>query len=132
MGENVIIPNSWTRSMLMALSAKNKICLIDGSMPKPSNSSANFKAWTRCNDMVLSWTINSVSNEIAASIIYINNAETMWKDLKEHFSQDNGPRIFQLQKSIAAITLNLKVFGMSFSIIVQFLNVLMAYVSMVV
>jgi hypothetical protein len=64
-GENY---NSWSRSMLMALNAKNKLCLIDGSMPKPSESSSNFKAWTRCNDMVLSWIINSVSKEISASV----------------------------------------------------------------
>jgi hypothetical protein len=36
--------NSWSRSMLMALSAKSKIFLIDGSLPKPSDSSSNFKA----------------------------------------------------------------------------------------
>jgi hypothetical protein len=100
-GENY---NLWNRSMTMALSAKNKICLIDGSMSKPSNSSPELKPWMRCNDMVLSWIINSVSKEIASSIIYIDNAEAMWKDLKERFSQGNGPRIFQLQKSIAAIT----------------------------
>jgi len=100
-GENF---NSWSRSMLMALSAKNKLCLIDGSLPKPSDSSTIFKAWTRCNDMVLSWIINSVSKKIAASIIYIDNAEAMWKDLNERFSQGNGPQIFQLQKSIAVIT----------------------------
>jgi Trp operon repressor len=100
-GENY---NSWSRSMLMALNAKNKLCLLDGSLPKPSDSSTIFKNWTRCNDMVLSWIINSVSKDIAESIIYIDNAESMWKDLKERFSQGNGPRIFQLQKSIATIT----------------------------
>lgn len=100
-GENF---NSWSQSMLMALSAKNKLCLIDGLLSKPSDSSTIFKAWTRCNDMVLSWIINSVSKKIAASIIYIDNAEAMWKDLKERFSQGNGPQIFQLQKSIVAIT----------------------------
>jgi hypothetical protein len=92
--------------MLMALNTKNKICLIDGSMPKPSDSSSTFKAWTGCNDMILSWIINSASKEIAASIIYIDNAEALWRDLKERFSQGNGPRIFHLQKSIAAITQN--------------------------
>jgi hypothetical protein len=102
-GENY---NCWSRSMLMALSAKNKLCLINGSMPKPSDSSPDFKAWTRCNDMVLSWIINSVSKEISASIIYINSVEAVWKDLKECFSQGNGPRVFQLQKSIAAISQN--------------------------
>jgi hypothetical protein len=36
--------NSWSRLMLIALNAKNKICLIDGSMPKPYDSSSNFNA----------------------------------------------------------------------------------------
>jgi hypothetical protein len=102
-GENY---NSWSQSMLMALSAKNKLCLINGSMPKPSDSSPDFKAWTRFNDMVLSWIINSISKEISASIIYINSAEAVWKDLKERFSQGNGPRILQLHKSIADISQN--------------------------
>jgi hypothetical protein len=92
--------------MLMALSAKSKLCLINGSMTKPSYSSPDFKAWMRYNDMVLSWIINSVSKEISASIIYINSAEAVWKDLKERFSQGNGPHIFQLQKYIAATSQN--------------------------
>jgi hypothetical protein len=71
----------------MALSAKNKLCLINGSMTKLSDSSPDFKAWMRCNYMVLSWIINSVSKEISASIIYISSAEAIWKDLKEQFSQ---------------------------------------------
>jgi hypothetical protein len=54
--------------------------------------------------MLLSWIINSVSKEIAASIIYIDTAEEMWNDLKDRFSQRNGPRIFQLQQAISALT----------------------------
>jgi len=46
--------------------------------------------------IVLSWILNSVSQEIASSIIYIDSAEEMWNDIKERFSQQNGPRIFQL------------------------------------
>ena len=48
--------------------------------------------------------MNSVTKEIAISILYITNAETMWKDLKEHFSQGNGARIFQLKKSISDLS----------------------------
>jgi hypothetical protein len=54
--------------------------------------------------MVLSWILNSVSQEIASSIIYIDSAEEMWNDIKERFSQQNGPRIFQLQKSISVLS----------------------------
>jgi hypothetical protein len=49
--------------------------------------------------MVLSWIMNFVSKEIAASIIYITTTEAMWMDLTERFSQGNAHRIFQLQKT---------------------------------
>jgi hypothetical protein len=51
--------------------------------------------------MVLSWIMNSVTKEITSSIFYIINAEFMWKDLKERFSQGNGACIFELKKAIS-------------------------------
>jgi len=56
--------------------------------------------------MVLSWILNSVSQEISSSIIYIKPAQEMWDDIMERFSQSNGPRIFQLQKAISALSQN--------------------------
>jgi hypothetical protein len=77
--------------MFMALTAKNKLQFINGGLPKPNPSDAEFGAWTRCNNMVLSWIINSVSKEIAASVISVDSAETMWNDILDRFSQQNGP-----------------------------------------
>ncbi|KAB5512286.1 hypothetical protein DKX38_029314 [Salix brachista] len=95
--------NTWSRSMTMALTAKNKFAFVDGSLQKPSEESeVLLHAWTRSNNMVLSWLLNSISKEIASSVIYINSAHEMWNDLKDRFSQKNGPRIFQLQKTIFA------------------------------
>lgn len=56
------------------------------------------------HDMVLSWILNSLSKEIAASVICVDSAMEMWSDLKERFSQGNDPRIFQLQQAIASLT----------------------------
>jgi hypothetical protein len=87
--------NSWKRAMMMALSAKNKLNFVNGTLPKPSNRiDSTSLAWTQCNNMVLSWFLNSVSKEIAISIIYIDGASDMWNDLLDHFSQHNGPRVF--------------------------------------
>ena len=97
--------NSWKRAMMMSLSAKNKLSFVDGTLSKPANlHDSQGLAWTRCNNMVLSWLLNSVSTEIANSIIYIDDASEIWKDLQDRFSQHNGPRIFQLQKSISCLT----------------------------
>jgi hypothetical protein len=98
-GENY---NTWSRSMLVSLSAKNKIGFVNGSICEPPEHDDLFPAWTRCNDMVVSWILHVVSSDIKSSIIYITSSKIMWEDLKDRYSQRNGPRIFQLQKSIAA------------------------------
>nr|XP_023917121.1 probable receptor-like protein kinase At1g80640 [Quercus suber] len=51
--------------------------------------------------MVASWILNSVSQEIATSIVHKDTALEIWNDLRERLSQANGPRVFQLQKDIA-------------------------------
>ncbi len=72
-------------------------------VPSPSLSTdALYRRWIRSNNTVLSWLLNSISKDIAASVLYINTSDEMWLDLKERFSQRNGPRIFQLQKAIYA------------------------------
>lgn len=96
--------NTWSRSMLMALTTNIKTGFVDGSIPIPTNSSnPQYSSWTRCNNIVLSWQLNSVFKEIAISIIFIDTTKEVWSDLKERFPQGNGPWIFQLQKSIASL-----------------------------
>jgi hypothetical protein len=101
-GENY---NTWSRSMIVSLTAKNKLGFIDGSLPKPSPDDESLHhSWTRCNNMIIAWILNYVSKEIASSIIYITTCEEMWQDLKDRFSQGNGPRIFQLQKILTTFS----------------------------
>ena len=85
--------NTWNRAMRVALTAKNKISFIDGSIRQPTKNDL-FNSWTRCNSMVLSWILNSVVKEIADSLIYIEIGAEIWNDLHNRFHQSNGPRIF--------------------------------------
>lgn len=60
----------WKCAMLWALSSKNKL------------------------GFVASWLLNSISKELAISIIYTSTARDIWLDLNERFPQLNGPCIF--------------------------------------
>ena len=97
---------TWSRSISIALSAKNKTGFVDGSIPKPLGTDAKFADWKRCNDMVLSWILNSIDPSISDSVIYTEHASAVWTDLKERFSQSNAPRIFQLQREIVSLQQN--------------------------
>lgn len=46
--------NSWKRSIIISLSAKNKLGLVDGTISKPLTSSPNYPNWYRANSMVIS------------------------------------------------------------------------------
>ncbi|XP_038977321.1 uncharacterized protein LOC120107875 [Phoenix dactylifera] len=53
--------------------------------------------------MVVSWIQNSISNTLKSSVVFVDDASEIWMELLEHFSQQNGPRIFQLKKALAGL-----------------------------
>ena len=73
---------SWSRAMVIALTAKNKIEFINGVISKPKANSPLYKAWTLANTMVLSWIYNSVNKNIKSSVMYNETARQVWLDLK--------------------------------------------------
>jgi len=94
----------WRRSVIIALSAKNKLGFIDGSLGVLADDVFLQRAWTRCNDMVLSWLLNSLSKEIVESVLYSKSAKVLWSDLEDRFGQANGAKLFQLQKDLSVVT----------------------------
>ncbi|KAE8731797.1 hypothetical protein F3Y22_tig00002511pilonHSYRG00012 [Hibiscus syriacus] len=78
--------HSCKRSMMLALSTNNKLDFIDGSIAAPNSSMVDqFHAWTRVNNLVISWILNSVSKDIAASLLYHTSTAERWKDLVDRF-----------------------------------------------
>lgn len=70
----------------MALNAKNKLGFVNGTLSKPTSSSAKTQLWERCTDMVLSWIFNSIDKTIVNSLIYHDNPHDVWLDLEDCFS----------------------------------------------
>lgn len=97
---------AWSRAMRISLSAKNKLGLIDGTTPAPSQTDKNYASWQRCNDMVLAWILNSVHGDIVNSISYYTTAAEVWEDLRDRYSQGNDARIFQLKREIVELRQN--------------------------
>ncbi|KAG2700466.1 hypothetical protein I3760_07G232100, partial [Carya illinoinensis] len=79
---------TWSCAMRRALRAKNKFGFITGSLTQPTNpNDPLLEPWERCNDMVVSWLQNSISLSLQS----------------KRFSQQNGPRIYQLKKALVAL-----------------------------
>lgn len=93
--------HSWARSMKRALGGKMKIEFIDGSLSVPVDSfDSSLCVWDRCNILVHSWIMNSVSDSISQYIVFMENALDVWNDLKERFSHGDLIHISELQQEI--------------------------------
>ncbi|XP_019255078.1 PREDICTED: uncharacterized protein LOC109233659 [Nicotiana attenuata] len=90
----------WKRSVLIAQSAKNKIGFINGACPASAVGSKDFQTWSRCNDMVTSWFLNSLSKDIGDSVIYSKSAKDLGISLEHRFSQPNGAKLYHLRKEL--------------------------------
>ncbi|KAM2897971.1 hypothetical protein COP2_007554 [Malus domestica] len=74
--------NTWVQSMSMALTVKNKLGFVDGTITKPSEGNLEeLQQWNRCNNLVKTWLLGSMSREISGSIINCKDARQMWTDL---------------------------------------------------
>ena len=87
----------------MALNVRNKLGFIDGSIVKPPIDHRDYGAWSRCNDIVVTWLMNSVDKKIGQSLLYISTAEGIWKSLVTRFKQDDAPRIFDIEQRLSKL-----------------------------
>ncbi|CAM8886686.1 unnamed protein product [Rhodiola kirilowii] len=93
---------NWRKSMEMALGIKMKLSFVKGDFPRPTDAYQGAR-WDKCNNVVLSWIINSVSPEIGSSLIHSRNCMQAWEDLEERFSGSNDFSVFSIQQEITIL-----------------------------
>lgn len=95
--------HSWRRSVRMALNVRNKLGFFDGTIVKPPENHRDYGSWSRCNYMVATWLMNSVSKKIGQSLLFINTDEGIWKNLMSRFKQDDAPRVYEIEQRLSTI-----------------------------
>lgn len=97
---------AWSSAVRRGLSVKNKLPLIDGTLPIPFESDDNLilAAYVRANDLVLQWILNSIAPDIKRTLQYFSSAKTVWDELHIRYACSDLTRIFQLEKSLSSIS----------------------------
>ena len=95
---------TWSRSMKIALIAKQKLGFVNGKCVQSDMNSKEYEGWLRADSMVISWILNSISKDIVDAFLYTNTAKDLWDELGERFGECNGPLIYQIQREIASIS----------------------------
>lgn len=79
---------------------------MDRSIPVTSKDDPSYRAWQRCNTIVVSWIIWSLSPSIIQSVIFIDYAIDLWKDVEDRFAQGDSVRSSDLQDEISSLKQN--------------------------
>nr|XP_043637936.1 uncharacterized protein LOC122608932 [Erigeron canadensis] len=92
--------------MTLALETKNKLGFNNGDCEKDEDNEILASQWDRCNVVVLSWIIGSISEELYMCQIFSRNASEVWKELKETYDKVDGSVIFNLHLKINSLKQN--------------------------
>ncbi|XP_074356339.1 uncharacterized protein LOC141696022 [Apium graveolens] len=95
--------SNWKRSIMLSLSAKNKLGFVDGTVIKPVASHVDFKLWERCNDLVCSWLLCNLDDSISRSVMFFKTAREIWLDLEERFGYASMTQIFSLEQHLTEL-----------------------------
>ncbi|GKA09337.1 cysteine-rich receptor-like protein kinase 8 [Tanacetum coccineum] len=95
--------SSWRRSLMITLNAKNKLKILTNDYPEPDSDLPLRALWERNNDMIISWILNTVSDQISNNLSFVHSASALWLELQEHYSQLDDHRIYQLTNEITQL-----------------------------
>lgn len=59
-------------------------------------------AWKHCNTLI-PWGFHSISPKIVSSILWIDDAYSIWQEIKHRFSQGDLIRIFQITFDMSSL-----------------------------
>ncbi|CAM8998473.1 unnamed protein product [Rhodiola kirilowii] len=90
----------WRKAMEIALSARDKLEFVEGQIPIPTDVKLKAR-WKRCNNVIMTWILNSVSKNVVGQILHSENVDVAWRSLNMKYGGSNVSRKFSLQQEIA-------------------------------
>ncbi|XP_074360672.1 uncharacterized protein LOC141700921 [Apium graveolens] len=91
---------AWRRSMEIQLASKRKLGFVQGTEVRSLTDATEAIQWETCNNMVISWLHNNISDSINKSILFVNSASEIWKVLEKRFQLNNGSRKYKLARDL--------------------------------
>lgn len=89
--------NFASRSMQVALNARNKFVIVNGTLKKPTTKTTLYTQWVRVSDMIITWILNSVTDDMSDSLNFVTSAREVWNESHKKYSGANESYCMILQ-----------------------------------
>uniref|UniRef100_A0A1S8ACV3 Retrotransposon Copia-like N-terminal domain-containing protein n=1 Tax=Citrus limon TaxID=2708 RepID=A0A1S8ACV3_CITLI len=94
-GQNYL---QWSQSVLMFISGKGKDEYLTDEIEIPEKGDPKYRLWKSDNNMIMSWLINSMNNDIGENFLLYGTAKEIWDAAKETYSSsENTAELFQIE-----------------------------------
>ncbi|KAL5840582.1 hypothetical protein ACOSQ4_013190 [Xanthoceras sorbifolium] len=91
----------WSQSVMMFVSGKGRDDYLTGKATVPGETDPNYRKWKTENNMVMSWLINSMNNDIGEIFLLYETAEQIWEAAKVTYSShDNTVELFGVESTL--------------------------------
>ena len=82
----------------MFICGKRKDDYLIGATSKPGEKEPKFWIWKSENNMVMSWLINFITNEIGENFLLYDTAQEIWEVAREAYSHiENTSKLFEIE-----------------------------------
>ncbi|RVW60619.1 Copia protein [Vitis vinifera] len=87
---------STTDGIILPITGKEEY--LTGAIVQPKEDDPGYRTWKLENSMVMSWLINSMTNDIGENFMYYGTAKEIWDAARETYSNiDNTSAIFEIK-----------------------------------
>jgi hypothetical protein len=88
----------WSSSVMMFICGKGRDEYLTGDIIIPEKNDPMFRTWKTENHMVMSWLINSMTNEIGENFLLYGTAKEIWEAARETYSSsENTSELFEIE-----------------------------------
>lgn len=94
---------SWKNSLIRALTAKDKERYVLDDIEDLEQGSAAYRKWKKCDCLVTSWILNTISKDLAEGFEYVSSSRELWDALEYRFYDSNGPMLFKIKRDISML-----------------------------
>ncbi|RVW97656.1 Retrovirus-related Pol polyprotein from transposon TNT 1-94 [Vitis vinifera] len=94
-GQNFI---QWAQSVRIFICGKGKEEYLTRAIVQPKEDDLGYRTWKLENSMVMSWLINSMTNDIGENFMYYGTTKEIWDAARETYSNiDNTSATFEIK-----------------------------------
>lgn len=83
----------WSRAVTLALGGRSKLGFINGKEKEPIFDSPDYEAWFSKDQLVLSWILNSMEQNVAEIFSYSESSLDLWEAVRDMYEN----KIIQLE-----------------------------------